>query len=129
MDTIWLELVLIAVAILANGFFAGSEIALVSSRVSRLAQLRQEAVTGAVKAMSLKERPEAFLATIQIAITAVGTLASAVGGATAVEALTPWLLGLGLPWATQWAEAVAYLLLVLVLLVRPTGLRGAADVR
>jgi len=30
---------------------------------------------------------------------------------------------------TQWAEAVAYLLLVLVLLVRPTGLRGAADVR
>jgi len=115
MDTIWLELVLIAVAILANGFFAGSEIALVSSRVSRLAQLRQEAVTGAVKAMSLKERPEAFLATIQIAITAVGTLASAVGGATAIEALTPWLVGLGLPGATHWAEPVAIGVVVLAI--------------
>ena len=89
METIWLELVLIAVAILANGFFAGSEIALVSSRISRLAQLRHEAARGAAKAMNLKERPERFLATIQIAITAVSTLASAVGGATAIEALTP----------------------------------------
>lgn len=30
--------------------------------------------------------------------------------------------------STQWAEAVAYLLLILVLLLRPTGLKGAADV-
>jgi len=30
---------------------------------------------------------------------------------------------------TQWAEAVAYVLLVLVLLIRPTGLRGMADAR
>ncbi|MCP4698603.1 MAG: branched-chain amino acid ABC transporter permease [Gammaproteobacteria bacterium] len=31
--------------------------------------------------------------------------------------------------STQWAEAVAYLLLVLVLLIRPTGLKGMADAR
>jgi branched-chain amino acid transport system permease protein len=31
--------------------------------------------------------------------------------------------------STQWAEAVAYLLLVLVLLIRPTGLKGVADAR
>ena len=54
MDTIWLEIVLIAVSILANGFFSGSEIALVSSRISRLAQLRHEGVRGAAWAMSLK---------------------------------------------------------------------------
>jgi len=30
--------------------------------------------------------------------------------------------------STQWAEAVAYLLLILVLLIRPTGLKGGADV-
>lgn len=77
-----------------------------SSRISRLAQLRQEAATGAVQAMSLKESPESFLATIQIAITAVGTLAAAVGGATAIEALTPWLAGLELPGAENWAEPV-----------------------
>lgn len=32
-------------------------------------------------------------------------------------------------FTTQWAEATAYLLLVLVLLIRPTGLKGAAHVR
>lgn len=51
--------------------------------------------------MQLKETPETFLATIQIAITAVGTLTSAVGGATAVEALSPWLMRVGLGGAAQ----------------------------
>jgi len=115
MDTIWLEIVLIAVGILANGFFSGSEIALVSSRISRLAQLRHEGVRGAARAMSLKESPQGFLATIQIAITAVGTLASAVGGATAVEALTPWLAGLGVPGAKEWAGPVALGIVILLI--------------
>lgn len=115
METIWLELVLIVVAILSNGFFAGSEIGLISSRISRLAQLRQEGSTGAASAMKLKEHPEAFLATIQIAITAVSTFASAVGGATAIEALTPWLAGLALPGVKEWAEPVALGLVVLVI--------------
>lgn len=115
MDDVWIEVVLIAVAILANGFFAGSEIALISARMGRLAQMRQEAVTGAATAMSLKEAPEAFLATIQIAITAVATLASAVGGAAAVEALTPWLAGLDLPGAAAWAGPAALGLVILVI--------------
>ena len=115
MDTIWIEIVLIAVGILANGFFSGSEIALVSSRVSRLAQLRHEGVRGAARAMSLKESPQGFLATIQIAITAVGTLASAVAGATAVEALTPWLAGLGVPGTEEWAGPVALGIVILLI--------------
>jgi putative hemolysin len=108
----WLEIALIVVAIVANGFFAGTEIALISSRISRLAQMRQERVTGAAAAMQLKETPETFLTTIQIAITAVGTLASAVGGATAVEALTPSLTALGLG---QWAGPVALGLVILAI--------------
>ena len=115
MDTIWVELVLIVVSILANGFFASSEIALVSSRVSRLVQLRGEGVAGAAQALRLKEAPESFLATIQIAITLVGTLASAVGGATAVEALTPWLAGLGIRGLDRWAEPVALGLVILAI--------------
>jgi putative hemolysin len=91
-----LELLLIAIGILANGLFAGAEIALVSSRSSRLAELRRRSVRGAAAALQLKESPENFLATIQVAITAVGTLTSAVGGAAAVEALSPWLMEAGL---------------------------------
>ncbi|HYE92511.1 MAG TPA: hemolysin family protein [Terriglobales bacterium] len=119
MDTIWLEITLIAVGIVANGFFAGSEIALVSARISRLAQLREERVAGAAMALHLKESPEAFLATIQVAITTVSTLASAVGGATAVAALTPVFAGAGLGRAAQPAAlavvivAITYVSLVI----------------
>jgi putative hemolysin len=101
MDSVSLEFVLIAIGIVANGVFAGSEIALVSARVGRLAELRKRLVRGAAAAMQLKETPETFLATIQIAITAVGTLTSAVGGAAAVEALSPGLARLGLGSAAQ----------------------------
>ena len=107
MDSIWVELVLIGVSIIANGFFAGSEIALVSARPSRLAELRDQGVSGAAVATALKRDPERFLATLQIAITLVGTLASAVGGAAAVDALEPWLASLALPGAERWAEPVA----------------------
>jgi magnesium and cobalt exporter, CNNM family len=112
MDSVSLEFMLIALGILANGVFAGSEFALVSSRISRLAELRQRSVRGAAAAMQLKETPETFLATIQIAITAVGTLTSAVGGATAVEALSPWLMRVGLG---AGAETVALGIIVLLI--------------
>src|ERR1700720_1120670 len=96
MDSIWVEIFLIGVSILANAFFAGSEIALVSARPSRLSPLRAQGVPGAEIALSLKKDPDAFLATIQMAITLVGTLASAVGGAAAAEAPTPPVQGRGL---------------------------------
>ena len=100
MDTIWIELGLIVFGVILNGFFAAAEIALVSSRVSRLAELGR-ASAGAAAALRLKEHPETFLATIQIGITLVGTLTSAIGGATAVEALTPLLFDAGLGRAAQ----------------------------
>ncbi|MGH7401170.1 MAG: CNNM domain-containing protein, partial [Candidatus Rokuibacteriota bacterium] len=115
MDGIWIELVLIGVSIIANGFFAGSEIALVAARPSRLAQLRDEGISGAAVAAALKREPERFLATIQIAITLVGTLASAVGGATAVDALQPWLAGLALPGAPRWSGPVALGIVILLI--------------
>src|SRR5918996_66614 len=104
MEAMWLEVVLIFVALVANGFFAASEISLVSARTSRLVQLQVQGVKGAARALALKQTPDRFLATIQIAITLVGTLASALGGATAVRALTPSLVRLG---AGAWAEALA----------------------
>jgi len=115
MDSIWIEVFLVGVAIIANGFFAGSELALVSARPSRLAELRAKGISGAGVAEALKRQPERFLATIQIAITLVGTLASAVGGAAAVEALQPWLAGLSVPGAARWSGAVALGLVVLLI--------------
>lgn len=102
-DGILAELVLIAVLILVNGFFAGAEIAVVSARTARLRGMADEGRRGAAAALRLKEDPDRFLATVQIGVTLVGTLASAVGGVAAIERLEPWIEGL--PWA--WARAVA----------------------
>src|SRR5260370_708000 len=66
MDSIWVEVFLIGVSILANAFFAGSEIALVSARPSRLSQLRARRVPGADVAEALKKDPDAFLPTIPL---------------------------------------------------------------
>jgi len=118
MDSVWIEIALIVVGILANGFFAASEIALVSARTSRLAQLREAGVRGAGAAIQLKQAPDTFLATIQIAITAVGTLASAVGGAAAVEAFTPTLVSMGLGgWAAPTALAIVIVAITYVSLI------------
>jgi len=81
------ELLLLFALILVNGFFSLSEMAIVSSRKARL---RHEAERGrkAYKlALETAERPSRFLSTIQVAITLVGTLTGAIGGATIAKQL------------------------------------------
>lgn len=85
----WFELTLILLLIVANGFFSGSEIAVISVRRSRVDQLIKEGSTAARVVGRLKDDADRFLATVQIGITLVGTLALVVGGASAVEYLTP----------------------------------------
>jgi putative hemolysin len=112
---LWVEAMVIVVAILANGLFASAEIALVSSRVSRLVELRKKGVAGAATALALKDAPEAFLATIQIAITLVAALASVVGGVAAVARITPMLERAPLPGASIWAEPLALGIVIVVI--------------
>ena len=71
-----------------------------------------QGLQGAAASLRLREAPEAFLATIQIAITLAGTLAGAVGGVTSVEVLTPWLVHLG---AGEWAAPLALAIVILVI--------------
>jgi putative hemolysin len=83
---IW-ELAAILALVLANGFFALSEFSVIASRRSRLQQKVEEGKTGARTAVQLHENPDNFLATIQVGITLVGTLAGVFGGATLVKPL------------------------------------------
>ncbi|MEW5993406.1 MAG: hemolysin family protein [Candidatus Zixiibacteriota bacterium] len=82
-----LELLAIVLLIAANGFFALSEFSIIASRHSRLKQKIAQGKFGAEKAEKLHLNPDRFLATIQVGITAVGTLAGVVGGATIVDKL------------------------------------------
>ncbi len=85
---ITLEIVIVLLLIIANGIFAGTEMAVVSSRRSRLEAQAEEGDRRAQAALGLIEQPNVFLSTIQIGITLVGTLAGAFGGATLVERLS-----------------------------------------
>lgn len=87
---IW-EASVILVLILANGFFAGAEIAIIAARRGRLQQWADAGDRKAQIAIDLAENPNRFLPTVQIGITMLGTFAAAFGGATLVEQLAQWL--------------------------------------
>ena len=86
-----LDLILVAALILAGGFFAASEIALVTARRHRLTQLAAEGNRSARIAERLTSDPNRFLATIQVAITFLGFLASAVGAQAFSGGLAEWI--------------------------------------
>jgi putative hemolysin len=85
----------VLVLIALNGLFALSELAVVSSRRSRLRALAQEGRRGANRALALASDPSRFLSTVQIGITAVGLIAGAYSGATLSAELTQILLERG----------------------------------
>ena len=81
-----LEIAITLALIIANGLFSGSEIAVVSARRSRLQRRADTGNHGAREALELAEHPDRFLATVQVGITLISTLAAAFGGARISEA-------------------------------------------
>lgn len=66
------EVLIVVILILMNGLLSMLEMALVSSRKSRLEQLADEGDTKASYVLQLAEEPTEFLSTVQIGITLVG---------------------------------------------------------
>src|SRR5690349_794752 len=89
----WQDILIIAVLIMFNGFFALSEIAVVSSRPARLQMLASEGTRGATAALRLAEDPTGFLSAVQIGITLVAILSGAYGEAALATPLNDFLLG------------------------------------
>jgi len=86
------EIAVVLLLLALNGLFALSELAVVSSRRSRLKAMAQEGRKGANRALALAADPSRFLSTVQIGITAVGLAAGAYSGATLTNDLSSTLL-------------------------------------
>jgi putative hemolysin len=115
LDTASLELLAIVVLILANAFFSAAEISIVAVRKSRLAQLIAEGRTVAGVVVALKDDPSRFLATVQVGMTVVSSMASVIGGAATVRHLEP-LVRSALPAAlAPWAEFTALAITVMLI--------------
>ena len=106
------DIFLILLLIIVNGFFAASEISLISLRKSRVRHLAKSGNAVAKRVQRLQEEPERFLSTVQIGVTLVGTLAAAIGGVIAVKQIRPIIASVPVVFVQRAAEPLALALMV-----------------
>ena len=87
-----MELLIIFILTLLNGFFALSEIALVSVKKSRIEHLAAQGSSRAKTILKLLENPENFLSSVQVGITLIGIVSGAYGGAALTDDLEQYLV-------------------------------------
>jgi putative hemolysin len=115
MSNIYIEILAILLLIAANGFFALSEFSIIASRKTKLKRLAKQGNRGAIRAEKIHSQPETFLATIQIGITFVGTLAGVFGGMTVVDSLAPYIALIPIVSISKVAQSIAFFVVVFVI--------------
>ena len=110
---VYVEVAIIVALILLNGFLAMSELAVVSSRLSRLKTLQESGAYGSRRAVALASDPGRFLSSVQIGITLIGILSGAFSGATLGLRLSAWLETQGV--STDIAEALGVGIVVAII--------------
>lgn len=113
MPAYMLNLLIILLLILLNGFFAMSEIAVVSAKPAKLETERKKGNKGAERALRLQSRSDNFLSSVQVGITLIGIVNGAYGGATLAGHLVPLFERFAL--TAPYADTVAIVLVVVLI--------------
>jgi putative hemolysin len=102
--------------ILLNGLFSMCEIALVSARKSRIEQLAGLGSSRAKTVLSLIEKPEVFISTVQVGITLVAILTGVYSGERFAASLTPVLENIKIiaPYASSLSKTFIVVLVTFV---------------
>jgi len=106
-----MEFLFLLLLILVNGLFAMSEMAVVSSRKTRLQQWADEGKGGAGVALELAAEPGHFLSAVQVGITLIGILSGAFGEATIATGISDRIAQV--PSLAPHAETIALAVVVL----------------
>ncbi|MDO9488994.1 MAG: CNNM domain-containing protein, partial [Sphingomonadaceae bacterium] len=106
----WLDVAIILALTALNGFFAMSELAIVSARKPRLQAMEKARKRGAAIALRLQSDPGRFLSSVQIGITLVGILTGAYSGAALGGPVADRLVLLGVP--ADSAEEIGFGLVI-----------------
>lgn len=112
MNKVVLEIIFIFILILINGFFAMSELALISARKVRLEQRADDGDKGARTALDLLKSSSTLLSSTQIGITLVGIFTGALGGATLADRFAIWLEKV--PWLVPYASGISIFVVVIL---------------
>ena len=112
--SIWFDILCLILLILLNGFFAMSEISIVTARRSKLQMLADQGASGAELALSLSENPTRALSTIQVGITSIGILSGIVGESALVDPLSNFLVDtIHIPAATARGASMAVVVILI----------------
>lgn len=106
------ELLKIFILTLCTGFFAGSEMALISLRKTRVQELIKAGNKQAKVVHSLQEDPEKFIATAQIGISVITIIASILAGADMARLIEPILDASHLEFITSHAETISNIITI-----------------
>ena len=111
-----LGLIILQVVLIAlNAIFACAEIAVLSINETKLERMADQGNKRAKRLRKLTQEPAKFLATIQVAITLSGFLGSAFAADGFSEPLVDWIVSLGVAIPRETLDAVAVVLITLIL--------------
>lgn len=108
-----MEILVLFFLFILNGFFALSEIALVSSKRARLEQEKKDGNSGAKYALKLLKEPDNFLSAIQVGITLIGIITGVYGGTNIADDVTPIFEKIS--FTAKYAAEIAMILTVAVI--------------
>ena len=108
-----LQLLIVLLLVLCNGFFAMSEMAVMTSRKIRLKQMAAHS-RGARKALQLAEHPESFLSAVQLWITLLSLLTGYFGGESLGARIAVPLARID--WLAPYADRIGFVAGFLVML-------------
>ncbi len=110
----WTEALLVFLFILINGFFAGTEIAVITSRRTFVQERAEKKDRTALILKKLQTETERFLASVQVGVTIAGALASATAGALSIKALKPIIQKAPFKFISSSAEVISIGIVVLI---------------
>ncbi len=111
-DMVAAFLILLALLVL-NGIFAMAELAMMTSRQSRLQAAASRGSKGAAAALALSRDPTRFLSTVQVGITLIGILAGAFGENALSGLLEPQIKRIEL--LAPYSDKIALVIVVVVI--------------
>lgn len=109
------NLLLIAILILINAFFAATEMAIVSLNDNRIRKMAEDGSKRAKKLTLLLQEPSKFLATIQVGITLAGFLASAAAAEGFSQVITNYIMSFNSDFSESVVKGTSLMIVVIIL--------------
>jgi len=108
-----MEFIVISILIILSGLFSLAEISLISSKPSRLEQMKKEGRAGAETALKLVNNSENFLPAIQVCMTLIGITMGVYSGLSIADKFTPFFEKIG--FLKDSAPQIALIITVIVI--------------